>query len=340
MFKENDSGLDEALELAIKGDPKGKNILLSLNQKDPRVKFNIGWYEIRDGNLYDGHKNLEYGRILNVFGGAKRGTSPRYDGSDLKNKTLLLHGEGGFGDEIINVRFAKKFNDLGAKVIVGCSKELFPLFKNLSYIHALIDRDVCNRCHHDYWVPAMSAIADLKIEYSDLSNKPYLNIFNKRWVPKNNSKFKVGLRWAGNPKFEHQQHRRFPIEKMLDLTNIKDATYYSLQRDEDLVENLPCIDMRYEMKTWKDTAEIIASMDLVISSCTSIAHLSAAMGKETWVISPVLPYYIWALPIDTSPWYEDVKLYRQQEYGNWDQPFEKIKKDLTKKLSTISTSGV
>jgi len=95
-----------------------------------------------------------------------------------------------------------------------------------------------------------------------------------------------------------------------------------------LVDNLPCIDMRYEMKTWKDTAEIIASMDLVISSCTSIAHLSAAMGKETWVISPILPYYIWALPIDTSPWYKNVKLYRQTQYGNWDNPFERIEKDL------------
>lgn len=340
MFKENDKGLDAALELAIQGKTEGRDILLSLNQNDPRVRFNLGWYYIRDGKLYDGHKNLEYGRMINVFGGSKKGIPPMYDGSSLKDKILLFNGEGGFGDEIINIRFAKNFHDLGAKVIVGCSKELFPLFEKLEYIHALIDRDVCNRSHHHYWVPAMSAPMHLKLEYWNLSNAPYLNMFNKRWVPKNNAKFKVGLKWAGNPKFEHQQHRRFPIEKMLDLTKIEGATYYSLQRDEDLVDNLPCIDMRYEMKTWKDTAEIIASMDLVISSCTSIAHLSAAMGKETWVISPVLPYYIWALPIDTSPWYKNVKLYRQTQYGNWDDPFERIEKDLRGRTSAISTSGV
>jgi hypothetical protein len=340
MFKENDKGLDDALACAIKGDPTGKEILLSLNQNDPRVRFNLGWYNIREGELYKGHMNLEYGRMLNVFGGAKKGIPPRYDGSTLKNKTLVFHGEGGFGDEIINIRFVKNFHELGAKVIVGCSKELFPLFDRLPYIHALIDREVCTRSHHDYWVPAMSAIMDLKIEYSALSGDPYLNIFNKRWVPKNSSNFKIGLRWAGNPQFEHQQHRKFPIEKMMELTNIKGATYYSLQRDNDLLDNTPCIDMRYEMKSWKDTAEIIASMDLVISSCTSIAHLSAAMGKETWVISPILPYYIWALPINTSPWYKDVKLYRQTEYGNWDEPFDQIKKDLSDKLSTLCTSGI
>lgn len=332
MFKENDKGLDEALDCAIHGDPRGKEILLSLNQADPRVRFNLGWYYIREGELYKGHVNIEYGRMLSCFGGAKKGIPPRYNGESLKNKTLLFNGEGGFGDEIINIRFAKNFHDLGAKVIVGCSKELFPMFERLEYIHALIDRDVCNRCHHDYWTPAMSAITDLKLEYKDLSNQPYLDKFDKRWVPKNSSKFKVGIKWAGNPKFEHQQHRRFPVEKMLNLTKIKGATFYSLQRDEDLVDNLPCIDMRYEMKSWKDTAEIVASMDLIISSCTSIAHLAAAMGKETWVITPILPYYIWALPIDTSPWYKNVKLYRQTMYGNWDDPFTRIENDLKSKI--------
>lgn len=330
MNSNNNIGLDEALAYSLIGHAeKSKEILLSLDQTDPRVKFNLGWHEMKEGRLYSGYQYIDYGRILGAFGGAKKSVGKIYDGQSLKDKIVLFHGEGGFGDEIINIRFAKNFYDLGAKVIVGCSKELFPLFENLPYIHALIDRDVCNRCHHDYWIPAMSAPMYLKLEYKDLSNEPYLNIFNKRWVPKNNSKFKIGLKWAGNPKFEHEQHRRFPIENMLNLTKLEGATYYSLQRDDDLVSNNPCIDMQYEMKSWKDTAEIIASMDIVISSCTSIAHLSAAMGKKTWVIVPILPYYIWTLPTETSPWYDSIKIYRQTEYGDWTEPFEKIEKDLT-----------
>lgn len=336
MYQENDKGLDQALEYSIHGKSDGKSILMSLNQNDPRVRFNLGWYNMQDGRLYEGQKNLEYGRLLNVFGGAKNVNAPIYDGSSLVGKTLLFHGEGGYGDEIINIRFVKNFHELGAKVIVGCSKELFPLFENLPYIHAMVDRDVCNKVYHHYWVPSMSSTMHLKMEYSNLSSEPYLNIFNKRWVPKNKSKFKVGLRWSGNPKFEHEQHRKFPTQKMLDIAKIEGATYYSLQRDNDLMENIPCIDMIYEMKNWKDTAEIISSMDLIITSCTSIAHLSAAMGKDTWVIPPILPYYIWALPQNTSPWYKNVKLYRQTEYGNWDDPFEKIKTDLKSILANIS----
>ena len=138
------------------------------------------------------------------------------------------------------------------------------------------------------------------------------------------------MRWAGNPKFEHEQHRRFPIELMFNLTDIDGYKFYSLQRDNDLVEkNNPLIDLKYEMKSWADTAEIIQGMDLIITSCTSIAHLSGAMGKPTWVIVPALPYYVWSLPGNTSPWYNSVKLYRQEKYGTWDSIFDKLYKDLS-----------
>jgi len=67
---------------------------------------------------------------------------------------------------------------------------------------------------------------------------------------------------------------------------------------------------------------------LVITSCTSIAHLAGAMGVETWVIVPILPYYLWALPTNTTPHYDSVTLFRQEKYGCWEAPFMKIKSEL------------
>lgn len=332
----NNRGLDASLEYSIAGKfDEAKNILLSLDQTDPRVRFNLGWYSLKDGDLLQGFENMDYGRRIGAFGGATNFKNPLYNGECIKNKTLLFVCEGGLGDEIINIRFVKNFKDLGAKVIVGCSNELFCIFKELDHIHGLIDRSACIHTHHDYWVPAMSAPMHLNMKYPDLDGNPYLNFFSKRWVPKNDSRFKVGIRWAGSPKFEHQQHRKFPIEKILELTEIGNMTFYSLQRDQDLIESDSFIDMQYEMKTWKDTADIIASMDLIITSCTSIAHLSAAMGKPTWVIIPLLPYYVWARPGNKSPWYNVVKLYRQEERSNWDAPFKKIKNDLLKISDSI-----
>jgi ADP-heptose:LPS heptosyltransferase len=79
----------------------------------------------------------------------------------------------------------------------------------------------------------------------------------------------------------------------------------------------------------EDTAACIENLDLVITSCTSIAHLSAAMGKPTWVIVPVLPYHVWAYGDQHSPWYQDTtKVFRQKTFGKWDHPFDRIEQEL------------
>jgi hypothetical protein len=140
--------------------------------------------------------------------------------------------------------------------------------------------------------------------------------------------FKVGIRWAGNPKFEHEQHRKFDPQPLIDLHKLDGITLYSLQRDDNLIDGLPFADLRDQMKTFEDTASIIKGLNLVITSCTSIAHLSAALGVKTWVIVPIMPYYAWAEPKDTSVWYDSVRLFRQQKYGDWSHPLEEVKSAL------------
>jgi hypothetical protein len=102
------------------------------------------------------------------------------------------------------------------------------------------------------------------------------------------------------------------------------ADFISLQRDES-VEAAPPWVKKVPLNTWEDTRNAIASCDLVISSCTSVSHLAAAMGVETWVVIPVMPYFLYALDGETNPYYDSMKLIRQQSYGDWDAPFDKIK---------------
>jgi ADP-heptose:LPS heptosyltransferase len=73
----------------------------------------------------------------------------------------------------------------------------------------------------------------------------------------------------------------------------------------------------------------IENLDLVITSCTSIAHLAGAMGKPTWVIVPILPYHVWAYGDKHSPWYTELtRVFRQTKFGNWDDTFDLVKKEL------------
>lgn len=323
--------LKKSLSLCYQGKfDASEKLLKSLDQNHPSVKFNLGWHSLRrkDG-FKQGYIALESGRNINVFGSNIFRPTEKFTGQDLRNKVVLLAGEGGAGDQIINIRFAKTIVERGARVIASCERSLMPLFKEIPYLTAVCDINYDLGIYHDYYIQSMSAPLYLDLDYKDIAGDPYLQYFSARELYPKDGKLKVGLKWSGNPDFEHEQYRRFPFNKIQDLLSITDINFYSLQKDNTSNEDR-YIDLKYELKNWKDTAEIIMGLDLVISSCTSVAHLAAALGKPTWVIVPTLSYYVWALPGNKSPWYKTTTLYRQVEFENWDVPFNQIKKDLIK----------
>lgn len=320
--------LDEALSYAVGGKPDiSEEILREQPKDDARVLFNLGWHEMRHGNMMKAFEHFNYGRYINVFGlPALPGKIWRDE--PLEGKTLLFRCEGGYGDQILNFRFAKRFQEMGARVLVSCAPEIKELFSRHGFI--CVDNEIVMGTHYDYWVPAMSAAYVLGLEYGDLDGSPFIFAKESRKLFSKPGTLKVGIRWSGSPDFEDEQHRRFPPELMIGLHDVPNTTFFSLQRDENLVDGLPFGDMREQMKTWEETANIIAGCDLIISSCTSVAHLAAAMGKPTWIVTPIMPYYTWVVPGNSSRWYDSVKLFRQEKYGEWDAPFIKIREELTK----------
>lgn len=317
--------LDLQVEAGLRGDFKrGRELADYLKRVTPdchRAAFNRAWYEMMAGDLYGGLELLDHGRWAKVFGDKPLPTNkPIYRDEPLEGKHLLLCSEGGLGDEIINVRFTREFAALGAKVTVTCDPSLRSVFARVPGVASVINHRAAPEVYHDFWVPAMSAGRVLKMTYEKLDGSPYLFVdptYKAKWS-KYFSSFtfekrpRIGLRFYGNPQFEHEQHRRFPIQGLIDA--IGDRPWVNLQKEE---TKLP-------LETWEDTLAVIGELDLVITSCTSVAHAAAALGVQTWVILPILPYYIWALPGNKSPWYQSARLFRQSEYGKWNNVFEEI----------------
>jgi ADP-heptose:LPS heptosyltransferase len=78
-----------------------------------------------------------------------------------------------------------------------------------------------------------------------------------------------------------------------------------------------------------DTAGIIAQLDLVISCDSAIAHLAAALGKPTWLLSRYDGCWRWFYDDRTdSPWYPSLRLYRQPKAGDWASVIERVVGDL------------
>jgi len=342
LAKEKDK-LDYQLMLAVQGKAEQAwEVVKELEQEKPqcnRAAFNRGWHYLSRGELNKGLTLMERGRIASVWGNESElggMLAPRWDGKqDLNDKFVLVYMEGGFGDEIINVRFVKQLVAKGAKVIVACQPTLAPLFARVKGVSAVAQADILKGIWHDYYIPSFSLAHLLGCEYKDLEGEAYITP-NERCVRRfsnfiKKDGFRVGVRWGGNQQFEHEQMRGFPFKGFYDAVNQEGVDLYSLQLSDSShidVDKYNITDLEEYLTDWEQTAGAIANLDLVITSCTSVAHLSAAMGKETWVIAPIMSYFTWAVPGSKSDWYDSVKLIRQEDYGNWDKPFTKIKQKL------------
>ena len=95
------------------------------------------------------------------------------------------------------------------------------------------------------------------------------------------------------------------------------------------------------LDTIADTMRSISMLDVVITSCTSIAHMAASMGVETWVLPPIANYYVWSnptnpiepdLPYTHTQWYgENVKIFQQKKPKVWDDVFDDVASTLSRR---------
>jgi hypothetical protein len=314
-----------ALGFSLRGEPdRSERLLRCLPHGDPAVSFNLGWHLLRHGDLQGGIALMDAGREVGVFGSLPVTFCPRWDGNaDIKDKVVSLRGEGGLGDQIVSARFALPLAERGAKVVFSCSSALKELMLKAPGIYAVVNQGADVFFSPEFYIPGMSAALPLGFTFDDLPGHPYLPIPTPK---RTDDRLRVGIRWRGLPAFEHEQHRSFPPDALFSLADIEGVSLVSLQRDEGS-ELLPAgIAETPRLTSWSDTARAIAGLDLVVSSCTSVAHLSAAMGIKTWVIVPVMPYYLWAHPWggDTSPWHQTVRLFRQKKYGDWSEPLTRV----------------
>jgi hypothetical protein len=323
--------LDLQRNASLRGDfDLGWELCQLAEEDDNRALFNKGWYLLRQGDLQAGMAHLDCGRPENVFGNAVPSAMPIWCGEPLHNKTILLNLEGGLGDQIHGSRFAIDLAELGAKVVLAGSPELASILSTIPGVSAFVESNAAGGVYHHYWVPSMSVVRPLQYEYKDIKGDAYIS-YPK--TIKKSKRLRVGLRWSGNPQFEHEQHRRFDPTP---LFNLKDVDLISLQKDSDI--EIPDHVKKPKLDTWDDTLSVISGLDLVITSCTSVAHLSAAMGKPTWIIVPILPYYLWALPGNKTVWYDSVTLFRQDKFGDWTNALNEVTKELAKKTKVKSRS--
>jgi len=145
-------------------------------------------------------------------------------------------------------------------------------------------------------------------------------------------RLKIGIVWKGK-QTPGNTHRSCELKNFELLFN-NNAEFYSLQydlKDEteiNILNKYNINNIGAKIKTFNDTAAIISNLDLIISIDTSVAHLSCALGKQTWILLSSKCDWRWHDFRCDSPWYPTATLFRQKEYNNWNTVFTEVDKKL------------
>ena len=98
---------------------------------------------------------------------------------------------------------------------------------------------------------------------------------------------------------------------------------------EQLPQNPRVKDLSSELTTFEDLLGIMTNLDLIITSCTSVAHAAAALGKRTIILVPIMEYYTWVEGKQTSSWYGDhLRLIRQVTPEIWKEAYTELREVL------------
>ena len=310
---------------------------LKIIPNNPDTLVNYGYVNLLKGDLKNGFKLYEQ-RLFRRDNTIK---PPKvtliWDGKEsLKGKKFFVYEEQGLGDIIQFSRYLILLKEKGAIITFKVKKELHKLISTIKISINLISHTP-NYEEIDFEAPLLSLPHLFKTEIYTIPYPEQYIYADKRKIKfwKNqldNKKFKIGINWRAR-----KDDRSFDIDNFKKIATITNVQLISIQKTDKI--DLKKIDFKiktFEKKidndgdSFVDTAAIIMNCDLIITCDTSIAHLSGALGKKTWVLLKKIPDWRWMMHRSDTPWYKNVKLFRNNNMKSWETTFNKVYQELGK----------
>lgn len=279
-----------------------------------------------------------------------------WDGKEnLNGKTILLHWEQGFGDMIQFCRYTfllkKAYPE--ARIILETMPPLVGLFEQLANsdgfekakvkqtpahpVDQVIssDRALLAGLKIDFVYPLMSLAkiftwdeASIPANFAYLvkprANKSWENFLREHRIK---GRRLIGINWAGRPTHGNDKHRSMHLRDLkafIESKEFSDDLFLSFQdgtakrQIAELQLESRIIDVSERIKSFSDTAMMLADLDWLISVDSANLHLAGAMGIKSIGLIAVRSDFRWMLGRSDSPWYPSMHLLRQKQELTWD----------------------
>ncbi|MCG8325169.1 MAG: hypothetical protein MI673_06600, partial [Thiotrichales bacterium] len=354
--------------LTIMGKPRlarttlDKALAASDTQRQASIRFNRALANLSGGDFRTGWKEYEYRKNrLNIRDCLE---IPEWQGADKDHESLLIVGEQGVGDMIM---FASCLGDM-LNTVKQCSlivdSRLVPVFKStfpplrligIENTEELLLGDNSYRLKDNINAgdfAAFIALGSLPLHFreceEDFPREPgYLcidELKRKTWQQKlaglNNGP-RIGISWKGGKDEETRRLRSVTPEDLVTVFDGLGATIVNLQHLADandlaVFNNRPGIRfVDFEeidpIKNLEDFMALISGLDLVITIDNSTAHISGALGVETWTLLSGCPDWRWMNGRSDTPWYPAMRLFRQSDPGQWQPVLDHVRSELSAK---------
>ena len=282
-----------------------------------------------------------------------------------RNKTLFIYYMGGIGDSIILGRIVRelcnkyKHNKIKWLIDFKSTGWIFnKVFESIPNLTILYKPDKKSVGHFDYHCNLLKVYYYLNYKtYENIPTSLYLKdicvnthqkheqIINKLQISGNKSYM---FNWHGNSNNLHEKYnRKMALENAIPLFKQKNINWiittmditndeYDILREHENIYILKNEIENYDdTRAFCDTIEIFKYVEGVISTDTSLVHLSATMGIPTYILLTMGSHWFWCRNCDKTNWYPNATLIRQKKVHNWDNVINELRNILTDSDSSL-----
>jgi tetratricopeptide (TPR) repeat protein len=320
---------------------------VALAPQDARIRVNRTVALLHAGRMLEAWRDFEWRLALPEHQDASvHWLMPQLAAlKQVAGRTILVTHSDGFGDTLQFMRYVPLLAENGARVIAWVPKQLERVMRSLDGVADVLtgDRPVPHCDFHSPFVslPRVFATALETIP----SGVPYLPVARDlvaqwgRRLPRDG--LRVGLVWSGQsrphvPGFDVLDARRSTtLATFAPLARVPFAHFINLQmgpaadQAREPPPGLALIDPMPEVADFADTAAIIANLDVVVSVDTSVVHLAGAIGKPVLMPDRYDNCWRWLSGRTDSPWYPELRIFRQKCLGEWGPVVTRVARALT-----------